>query len=227
MKSKTVIPFILIVLIYSIMPARTANCAGRRISIGSKIPEFKVSDVSGNPFDYEHGNGKVLLVAFLSSKQKHSARAAAEIKRIMDNLRQYAQRLSVVYAVDEPNDQIFIQPSQNISEPNEPRIVIKLISDKEHNLWGKFGIIATPTVMISDTNDTVLWVEAGHGYDFAPMVSSHLKQALGIAQEIDPNEAGKVRTVTNATKHSSHDPPSVSTLGLKTAQRYTGSAPIS
>lgn len=199
MKYKTVIPFILVALIYSIIPARNANCAGRRISIGNKIPEFKVSDVSGNIFDYKHGNGKVLVVAFLSSKQKHSVRAAAEIKKIMDNLSDYEQSLSVIYAVDDPNDQTFIQPDPNTSEPNEPAVVIKLISDKEHNLWGKFGIIATPTVMISDTNDTVLWVEAGHGYDFAPMVSAHLKQALGIAQQIDPNEAGKVRTVTNAT----------------------------
>ena len=48
-------------------------------------------------------------------------------------------------------------------------------------------------------NDTVLWVQAGHGYDFAPVVQARLNQALGIAQEIDPNEAGRVRTVKNAT----------------------------
>jgi tetratricopeptide (TPR) repeat protein len=66
-------------------------------------------------------------------------------------------------------------------------------------LWGKFGIIATPTVIISDTNDTVLWVKVGHGYDFAPVIGACLNEALGIAQQIDPNDAGRVKTVTNAT----------------------------
>ncbi len=85
------------------------------------------------------------------------------------------------------------------SDPNEPAIEIHVVADIEYKLWGKFGIIATPTVIISDTNDTVLWVEAGHSYDFAPVIRARLNQALGIAQEIDPNDASRVKTVTNAT----------------------------
>ena len=199
MKCKTAISFIFVVLIYSILPARTANCNGRRIDIGNKIPEFSVSNISGKIFDYKHGSGKVLVAVFLSTKQKHSTQAATDITRIMSKLREQAKRLSVVVAVDDPNNQAFIRSDPNDSEPNEPAVVINVVADTERKLWGKFGIIATPTVIISDTNDIVLWVEAGHGYDFAPVVQARLNQALGIAQEIDPDEAGRVRTVTNAT----------------------------
>ncbi|MHC4726018.1 MAG: tetratricopeptide repeat protein [Planctomycetota bacterium] len=163
------------------------------------MPEFSASDISGKLFNYKHGNGKVLVAVFLSSKQKHSTQAATDIKRIMSKLGSQANRLSVIVTVDDPNNQTFARSDSNGSEPNKPGVVVNVVTDTEYKLWGKFGIIATPTVIISDTNDTVLWVKAGHGYDFAPVVQARLNQALGIAQEIDPNEAGRVRTVTNST----------------------------
>ncbi|MCP4607448.1 MAG: tetratricopeptide repeat protein [Planctomycetes bacterium] len=199
MNNKTTFLMFSIIVFCSFLPTRTASCAGRRISIGNKIPEFSTSDVSGKPFDYKHGSEKVLIAAFLSSQQKQSAQAATDIKRIMSKLTGFANRLSVVVAINDPNDQTFFRPEQNEPDPNKPGIVFHVVADKEHKLWGKFGIIVTPTVIVSDTNDTVLWVEAGHGYDFAPVVQARLNQALGIVQKIDPNEAARVKIVTNAT----------------------------
>ena len=199
MKCKTSFSIIFVVLIYSILPVRTAVCNGRRIGIGTKIPEFSTSDVSGKTFAYKHGSSKVLVAVFLSSNQKQSTQAAADIERIISKLRSQVKRLSIVVAVDDPNNQTFVRSDPNGSEPNEPAVVVNVVVDTERKLWGKFGIIATPTVIISDTNDTVLWVKAGHGYDFAPVIQARLNQALGITQEINPNEAGRVRTVINAT----------------------------
>ena len=125
--------------------------------------------------------------------------SAADIKRIMSKLKNHAKRLRVLVAVDDPNNHTFDSSDPNSLGPNEPGIVISVVVDKDRKLWGKFGIIATPTVIISDTNDTVLWIKAGHGYDFAPVVQARLNQALGIEQRIDPNEAGRVKTVTNTT----------------------------
>jgi hypothetical protein len=199
MKYKKAVIVISVIAICLFMPVRTANCVGRRISIGNKIPEFSVSDVSGNLFDYKHGNGKVLMAVFLSSNQKNSIRAATDIKGIMTIMAGQANRLSVVVAVNDPNNQTIFRSDPNEPDPNEPGVVAHVVTDTEYKLWGKFGIIATPTVIISDMNDTVLWVQAGHGYDFVPVVRARLNHALGITQEIDPNEAGKVRTVTNTT----------------------------
>jgi len=199
MKYKKAVIVIFVVTICLFLPVRTASSAGRRISIGKKMPEFSVSDLSGKLVDYKHGNGKVLLAVFLSSKQENSIRAATDIKGIVSKLAGQAKSLSVVVAVNDPNNQTIFHSEPNEPDPNEPGVVVHVVADTEYKLWGKFGIIATPTVIISDTNDTVLWVKAGHGYDFAPVVQARLNQALGIAQEIDPNEAGRVRTVTNAT----------------------------
>jgi hypothetical protein len=199
MKFKNEVIVIFVVTICWFLPVRTANCARRRIGIGNKMPEFSASDVSGKLFEYKHGKGKVLIAVFLSSQQKQSTQAATDIKGIMSKLTGYAKHLSVVVAVRDPNNQTVFRSEPNEPDPNEPGVVVHVVADTDYKLWGKFGIIATPTVIISDSNDTVLWVKAGHGYDFAPVVQARLNQALGITQEIDPNEAGRVKTVTNAT----------------------------
>ena len=199
MNRKTTFYFISAVMICLFLLDPTASCAGRRIGIGNKLPEFSALDVSGKLFDYKHGNKKVLMVVFLSSKHKQSTRAATEIEKIISNLKNQQDHLRVVIAVEDPNSQTFFKSDPNESDSNVTYPFVHVVKDKEYKLWGKFGIIATPTVIISDTNDKVLWVEAGHGYNFEPVVHARLNQALGIAQKIDPNEAGRVKTVTNAT----------------------------
>ena len=193
-KCKIAVCVILVVLVCLFPPRQNIKGSTRRIGIGNKMPEFSASNTSGKVFDYKHGIEKVLMVVFLSASQKNSAQAAADIKGIVRKLASQAERLNVVVAIDDPNSQTFFR-----SDPNESVVGVHVIADIEYKLWGKFGIIATPTVIISDTNDTVLWVEAGHSYDFAPVIRARLNQALGIAQEIDPNDASRVKTVTNAT----------------------------
>jgi len=187
----------LLVLVLSagqFLPCSRVYGGQRRIGIGERIPEFSAHEKSGGIFEYKHGGGKVLMVAFLSGRQNRSVQAAEDIGRIIRNLDANSERLKVAVAVDDPNIGGLFLNKEKESVP-----VVHILPDTEYKLWGKFGIIVTPTVIISDTNDTVLWVQAGHGSDFTPVIEARLKQALGIAQEIDPNKAGQVKTVQNTT----------------------------
>lgn len=184
--------FILAAVQYLLCAAVAAG--QRRLGIGERVPEFSATDVNEQVFEYKHGRGKVLMVVFLSERQKHSARAAVDIERIVGKLGDNANRLDVAIAVDDPNVGSIFK-----SKPKESATGIHILLDTEYKLWGKFGIIVIPTVIISDTNDTVLWVKAGHASDFSPVIQARLNQALGIAQKIDPNDAGQVKTVKNAT----------------------------
>lgn len=168
--------------------------AGRHASeIGNKIPEFSATMLSGQVFTFKHNKGKALILVFVSAKQKRSTRAAADIEKIVRQLQTNTERLETVIAVNDPNGVDF-QLKQNDTAKN-----IHVLLDTEYKLWGKFGIIATPTVVISDTNDKVICVKAGYGYDFAPMVRAYVNQALGIAQKTAPVDAGRVKTVSNDT----------------------------
>jgi tetratricopeptide (TPR) repeat protein len=170
-----------------------AKTGRRGFDVGEKIPEFSAIDIAGQVFDYKHSRGNVLMVVFLSGGQKRSARAAADIEGIVSKLGPNTERLEVVIAVDDPNSAYFQ------SEENRPIKDFHTLFDSEYKLWGKFGIIATPTVIISDTNDIILCVKAGHGYNFVPVVRAYLNQALGIAQEAAPEDVGQVKAVANNT----------------------------
>ena len=190
---------ILTLLVLILAAGQFLPCAGvsggpRRIGIGERVPEFSADEASGGIFEYKHGGGKVLMVAFLSGRQKRSVRAASDIERIIRKLDPNSERLDIAVAVDDPNIGGIFQ-----NKEKEPMPFVHILPDTEYKLWGKFGIIVTPTVIISDTNDTVSWVQAGYGSDFAPVIEARLNQSLGIAQEVDPNEASQVKTVQNTT----------------------------
>ena len=160
---------------------------------GDKITEFSATTLSGQVFTFKQNTGKALMVVFLSPKQKRSAQAAEDIEKIVRELEANAERLDTVIAVDDPNGVEF--QSKQIDQKKN----IHILLDSKYKLWGKFGIIATPTVVISDTNDKVLYVKAGYGYDFVPTVRAYVNQALGLVQKTTPQDAGRVKIVSNNT----------------------------
>ena len=179
---------------------------GRRISVGADTPEFSVVDIAGESFKYEHGGGKVLMVVFLSAGQERSEREVELLDRLIPQFAEHADSLDVLLVVST------LKPGKDAGDADHSKIAkdespfseyaghgYRVALDGKYELWGKFGMIVTPTVVISGKDDKVLWVEPGFGYDFAPVIEARLKQALGLAQDIDPADASKVRTVVNAT----------------------------
>jgi tetratricopeptide (TPR) repeat protein len=158
------------------------------------MSEFSAVDFADNSYQYRHGNSRALMVAFLSARQKQSVRAAAEIVKVVKMVPDDADGLEVVAVIYDANAGVpFGAPEK------EPVSGFHLLKDAERKLWGKFGIIALPTVIVAGKDDKVLWVEPGHAYNFAPVLEARLKQALGIAQSLDPNLAGKVKAVEHNT----------------------------
>ena len=169
--------------------------AQRRLSAGETMPEFTAVDLAGQTFGYKHGGERVLMVVFLSAGHERAARAAADIQLVVSELGNDANNLDVLVAVDDPNATYFK------SKDDGPAKTFRIVSDADFKLWGKFGIIVTPTVIVAGADDKVVWAKPGHGYTFAPLLRSNLNRALGIAQESksDPNDVVKVKAVVNDT----------------------------
>jgi tetratricopeptide (TPR) repeat protein len=60
-------------------------------------------------------------------------------------------------------------------------------------------VIAAPTVLIVGKDDTIVWIKAGEGTDFVPVVRANLNKALGIAPETTTEDAQRVKAVVNDT----------------------------
>jgi Tfp pilus assembly protein PilF len=154
------------------------------------MPEFSGANEAGRVFVHKHGQAKVSMVVFLSAGQEGSDRAAADIKGITGALEANSSALQTVIVLCAPNGDGYFQSDQK-QQAKDFHVVV----DKEYKLWGKFGITATPTVVISDTNDNVVWVKPGYGYDFHGSVRRHLYGALGLIDKKQVEQSAQVRTL--------------------------------
>lgn len=185
--------YVVFAIIIQFLCCTTTHAGRHAFAVGEKLPEFSGTTLEGLIFTYKHNQSKALMVVFLSPGHERSARAVKDIDDIISQLGTNAERLQTVIAIDKQNS-LDLSSIQKGASGN-----VHVLLDSEYKLWGKFGIIAVPTVVISDTNDTVLCIKAGHGYDFAPVVQAYLNQALGLTQKKNPEQAGRVETVANDT----------------------------
>ena len=94
-----------------------------------------------------------------------------------------------------------------LQDPGGVSRIRHLAVDAQYKLWGRFGVIASPTVFVADTHGKIALIKAGHGYDFAPMVQSKLRAVLGLETETLAADAGQVKTLDNndpASKAAQH-----------------------
>ena len=169
----------------------------RGIKIGDKIPQFSATELSGAEFDYKHGTGKVLVAAFLKTGQKQSERAAADLQKIAQQLDEYAEQIQFLIVTTDPKIQDYFGPTQK-----GPESTFHILLDSEYKLWGRFGVIVTPTLVVADKAGTLKWAKCGYSYDFAPAVRLQIELALGIADPNDSPGRTQVRTLENTTEQA-------------------------
>ena len=193
--TRNIVAAVVTVLAFSTVICEGVSTPPRRIPEGALTPEFSAVDTTGKPFACTRSSGKVLILAFLSSEQKRSQEAVEDIFRALSSIpSDRLTSLQVAFVMQNVDNSEFIA-----SIKKEAPTVVHILGDDQYQIWGKFGIIATPTVLISDPQGKVLCVKPGHAYDFAPVVKSRLFQALEIPYDVSPSDTSTVRTVANST----------------------------
>ncbi|MBC8471322.1 MAG: tetratricopeptide repeat protein [Planctomycetes bacterium] len=192
---RNIVLAVVIVLVLSTVLYGVVASSTRRIQQGAKMPEFSTVDTAGKPFAYRRSGSQVLMLTFLSSQQKRSQEAIEDIFSILSGIpADKLTSLQVAFVMQNVDNREFIASIQK-----DAPVVVQIIGDEQYKIWGKFGVIATPTVVISDPLGKVLCVKPGHAYDFAPVVKLRLFLALDIPLDVSPDEASAVRTVANST----------------------------
>ncbi len=158
----------------------------RKMKLGDKMPEFSLSDSSGRAFEYKHDRGRVVMIAFLSAGQTQSRSAVSDIEQIVTDPQIKTRQFDLVGVMTQP-------PKEDL------KATFPIVLDSQYKLWGKLGIIAMPTVLIVGDDDKISWIKAGHSYDFAPALHSHLGYLLGIAGQEEPEETVEAHAIDNNT----------------------------
>jgi len=184
-----------VVLIFSTVISEGVSTPPRRIPEGALVPEFSAVDTTGKPFVCRRSSGQVLILAFLSSEKKRSLEAVEDIFGALSSIPpERLTSLEIAFIMQNVDNRQFIESIQE-----KAPTVVHILDDDQYDIWGKLGVIATPTVLICDRGGKVLCVKPGHAYDFAPVVKSRLFQALEIPYDDGADKAATVRTVANST----------------------------
>jgi hypothetical protein len=193
--TRNIVVAVVIVFVFTSVIYGSESTRPRRILEGALTPEFNAVDTTGKPFACTRSSGKVLILAFLSSQQKRSQEAVEDIFGALSSIpSDRLTSLQVAFVMQNFDNKEFIASIQE-----EAPSVVQILGDDQYRIWGKFGIITTPTVLISDPQGKVLCVKPGHAYDFSPVVKSRLFQALEIPYDVSPDYISTVRTVANST----------------------------
>jgi tetratricopeptide (TPR) repeat protein len=177
-----------------------AGATTRQLSESEPMPDFTVQDVKGHELS-KPKEGTVELLAFLSLGKKPSIQALADLDEIVSNLGKASDRLVYVVVSDDPNLASALQDPGGVSR------IRHLVVDSQYKLWGRYGVIASPTVFVADPQGKIALIKAGYGYDFAPVVQAKLRAVLGLEAETLAADAGQVKTLDNnkpASKAAQH-----------------------
>lgn len=168
-----------------------AQASSRRLGVGEQMPSFSVKASGGQEFDYRSESGKVLVAVFLTAAQRQSVRASEDIEKIIAKIETEPNDLDIAVFVSDPDNRSFFR-----SPDGKVRSPFNLIADAEYKMWGKFGIIAAPTVIIGGKDGKVAWARPGYGYDFNAAFNLALRKALGLSVD-ELVQPGVVRVIKN------------------------------
>ncbi|MCF7974568.1 MAG: tetratricopeptide repeat protein [Phycisphaerae bacterium] len=184
---------VLMLVVAGILPAVAAG--SRRVQPGDVAPEFSVRDLAGQTYTYTPQGEKALMVMFLSAKQASSFKAQTDLVRILGGIQESAKAMDVVIALDDPNA---FSSLTRLKPEYAGQMVVTL--DEDHHLWGRFGAIAMPTLVVVNTQGQVVGFEAGYGYNFSPVIHDYVNKALGLETNATQASLTQVDTVSNGTQ---------------------------
>ncbi len=188
---------VLVLMMWVVTGATPATAASRKVRPGDAAPGFSVETLSGDTYVYTGQSETALMVVFLSAKQNNSFKAQTDLVRILGELPDSNQVMDVMIALDDPNA---FSALTALKDRVSGQMVVTY--DQGHHLWGQFGAIAMPTVVIASAQGQVVCFEAGYGFNFARVVRIHLSQVLGADVDVTQAAMSSVGTVSNSTQEA-------------------------
>jgi len=175
--------------------AEVSHAPLRRAKLGGRLAAFRLNEIDGRTFTYQPGGGRVSVVVFLAAYQKRSQRAIGELKDIVSDLQRNGHPLDFLIVVSSSERLEYFQKLRE-----ELKLGAHMLIDQNDQLWGRLGVIATPTVVVADKDGRISWIRAGHAYDFAWEARAKLGRALGLVNKTGQQRKQVKVLVNDATQ---------------------------
>ncbi len=182
----------LLCVLTAVCSIASAQSELRNARVGDKIEPFTLIDMDSSEFQYQHRPGRVSILAFLAARQKRSDRALDDLLTVVADMRRLQHPVDLVVIITGGEGIDYFREKQDERLRDVPMLI-----DANDALWGRMGIVVTPTTIMIDREGTVRWIRAGHGFDFATDAQARLKLALDLGSASVGDDAEPVHALTN------------------------------
>lgn len=175
---------------FSIWPCAQAQV--RKSQLGDKVESFTITDIDGQEFTYEHRRDRVTILTFLRAYHKRSDRALDDLLKLVSDLRQSEHPVDLLIIISGGEGIEYFRKKREVLAIETPMLI-----DANDVLWGRMGVIVTPTTFLIDKQGAITWIRAGHGYDFATETQTRSGLALGIVGVAETDVGEPVQSLVN------------------------------
>jgi tetratricopeptide (TPR) repeat protein len=150
----------------------------RNVHPGEELPPFDAAGLDGQPVKSADAADKVLVLVYLSARQKQSEEALASAHRVLGNLGNPGVKLVFVSADTSEGD--YFRQLRDRLMSHEPFAL-----DEGRAYYGKLGLIVFPTTAVTDKTGKLRYVLASWTRDYEYHLELYCRQALGEFDEAE------------------------------------------
>ena len=144
----------------------------RNVQPGQPLPPFDAPGLDEQLVKSADSSGKVLVLVYLSARQKQSEEVLTAAHRAIGNLA--STDVQLVYMSSDVDQADYFRGLRDRATAHEP---FALDEGRAH--YGRLGLIVFPTTVISAKNGTLLHVLAGWTRDYDYQLEAYCRHALG------------------------------------------------
>jgi tetratricopeptide (TPR) repeat protein len=150
----------------------------RNVKPGEVLPPLDTAGLDGKPIQSTDATGKVLVLVYLSARQKQSEEAIASAHRVISNLGNPLVRL--VYLSADVSEADYFRQLRDRVMAHEPFAL-----DDGRNYYGQLGLIVFPTTIIADKEGKLRHVLASWTRDYEYQLEMYCRHTAGEFDEAE------------------------------------------
>jgi tetratricopeptide (TPR) repeat protein len=158
--------------------AATAAAQVRAVEVGDALAPFTLPDLDGEAFTYSAPRERAAMLVFLAPHQKRSERAVDDLRTLAAGSRRDGHPIDLLLVVSGGEG---VEHFRSMRDAWGPTATATMLVDAGDVLWGRLGVVVTPTTFLIDDKGRIGWIRAGHSYDYAAEARARLGEALGTA----------------------------------------------
>ncbi|MHC4419174.1 MAG: TlpA disulfide reductase family protein [Planctomycetota bacterium] len=148
----------------------------RNAKLGDRIPDLQLPTISGGRISRADLEGKVVILVFLSAKQRSSESAAASASAVYRDLQR--DDLALLFVTADTAHTAYFREHRDQTNQHEP-----LGLDFERALYGHLGLIVLPTTIVIDKEWKLARVISSYKSDYEHVLTTYAQHTLGLLDD--------------------------------------------